>query len=124
MPRKQQPVDVYKFGGVSMSTPESVRLAAGHVREAPGPVVAVVSAMQGITNLLLSIGQAALRRDARGWEAAARDVETRHLALISGILKTRSRLEAARTLVVDSSHELRARPAPSALSRRGDTPCR
>ena len=85
-----------------------MRLAAEHVREGPGRVVAVVSAMHGITNLLLSIGQAALRRDARGWEAGAREFETRHLALVSGILKTRSRLEAARTLVVDSSRELRA----------------
>ena len=89
MPRKQQSVDVYKFGGVSMGTPESVRLAAEHVREAPGPVVAVVSAMHGITNLLLSIGQAALRRDARGWEAGARDFETQHLAEIRSGLTQR-----------------------------------
>ncbi|HXI13952.1 MAG TPA: aspartate kinase [Thermoanaerobaculia bacterium] len=108
MPRKQQSIDVYKFGGVSMSTPESVRLAGAHVRAAESGVVAVVSAMSGITNLLLAAGQSALRGNAHEWEAGVLDFEARHLGLISEILRTRSRVEAARTLVSDSSRELRS----------------
>jgi len=45
---------VYKFGGTSVKGAERLRCAADLVRKCPTPVVTVVSAMGGVTNLLVN----------------------------------------------------------------------
>lgn len=47
-------LQVYKFGGTSVGSAERIREAARLVRACPSPVVVVVSAMGGITNLLVA----------------------------------------------------------------------
>ena len=46
-------LEVYKFGGVAMGTPDAVRGAAERVAAAPARLAVVVSAMSGVTDLLL-----------------------------------------------------------------------
>jgi hypothetical protein len=55
--------EVFKFGGVAVGNAEAIRIALGHVRKAAPNVAVVVSAMNGITDLLLEAGQSAFRRD-------------------------------------------------------------
>jgi aspartokinase/homoserine dehydrogenase 1 len=54
---------ILKFGGTSMASAENIRSVATIVREscAAGPVATVVSAMSGITDELVAVGDAAAR---------------------------------------------------------------
>ncbi|MEK6376082.1 MAG: aspartate kinase [Acidobacteriota bacterium] len=80
-------VDVYKFGGVAVGSAEALRIAAAHVRRGGPRLVVVVSAMNGITDLLLGSARAALRRDREAFAAAAAEFETRHIALAREVVK-------------------------------------
>src|SRR5438105_4731715 len=77
-------VDVYKFGGVAVGSAEALRIAAAHVGRVKNPshmLVVVVSAMNGVTDLLHGAAQAALARDRDAVEKAAAEFEARHIAL-------------------------------------------
>lgn len=127
--RTPESVDVYKFGGVAMGDADAVRMAAKHVR-AGGPRIAViVSAMQGITDLLHGAARAAVQRDASAWEAAGEEFEKRHRALVGDLLRQRQGLnseigQAVRELramceSISVLHEL-TRRAEDAVVARGE----
>src|SRR5688572_16816781 len=101
-------LQVYKFGGVAVGSPEAIRAAAAHVKRAAPTVAVVVSAANGVTDLLLEAGQAALRGDRVGYVTAAKRFETRHYALIDAIVTTKSRAQPLRTLVGDAAQEMRS----------------
>src|SRR6476619_7182819 len=66
-PALPMPLEVYKFGGVAMGTPEAIRAAVGRVAAARAEgrqIACVASAMQGVTDLLLAAGRAAVYVDA------------------------------------------------------------
>ena len=103
--RAPESVEVYKFGGVAMGDADAVRMAATHVR-AGGPRLAViVSAMQGITDLLHGAARAAVQRNASAWEAAVEEFEKRHRAVVGDLLRQRKRLNSE---IGQSVRELRA----------------
>ena len=103
--RAPESVDVYKFGGAAMGDADAVRMAADHVR-AGGPRLAVIiSAMQGITDLLHGAARAAVQRDAFAWEAAGEEFEKRHRAVVGDLLRQRKRLNSE---IGQSVRELRA----------------
>jgi aspartokinase len=77
---KTSPVRVFKFGGTSVGTAEALRTAAGHVEADASPLVVVVSAMAGITDLLLAGARAARDQDAERVADAIRELRDRHLA--------------------------------------------
>src|SRR5437763_13267242 len=79
-------IDVYKFGGVAVGSEEAIRIAAAHVQRAAPRVAVVVSAMNGVTDLLLTAASAALRRDREGWERAADDFERRHAEVVNMLI--------------------------------------
>ena len=99
-------VHVYKFGGAALGSAEAVRRAAKTVRQAPGRVVVIVSAMQGITDLLLDAGHAALAGDHSRYEQAARSFETKHLRLLDAL--DRRSLKSLRATIKEASNDLRA----------------
>jgi aspartokinase/homoserine dehydrogenase 1 len=80
-------VDVFKFGGAAVGSAEALRIAAEHVGARSGKLVVVVSAMSGITDLLLGAARAALAGDRDAYERAAAELESRHVALAREILK-------------------------------------
>src|SRR5204863_326122 len=91
-----RPIDVYKFGGVAVGSAEALRIAAAHVGRAlspsgrvknPSHIVVVVSAMNGVTDLLLGAARAALARNRDAFESAAAEFESRHVALAREVLK-------------------------------------
>jgi aspartate kinase len=71
---------VMKFGGTSVGTPEAVTRVMAHVtRESRRPLV-VVSAVGGVTDLLLEA--AARARRGKDYSARVAEIERRHLALV------------------------------------------
>src|SRR6185295_2803187 len=101
-------VRVFKFGGVAVGSPEAIRAAVEHVRKAGPRVAVVVSAANGVTDMLLDAGQAALRGDRAACAAAATRFEERHFELIAGVITNRPRAERLRELIAASSAELRS----------------
>ncbi len=105
-------IEVYKFGGVAVGSPDAIRAAIGHVRrglEQPkNRVAAVVSAMNGVTDLLLDAASAALRGDRDGAANAARAFHDRHAALIPELIKGSARARALRELLTSVTDEMRA----------------
>src|SRR5438874_2038433 len=102
--RSMESVHVYKFGGVAMGSAEALRVAAAHVRVAAAAsaaggrrgrrhtLVVVVSAMNGVTDLLLGAARAALARNREAYEAVAAEFEARHVALVGEVLRKPQRM--------------------------------
>jgi aspartokinase/homoserine dehydrogenase 1 len=101
-------LDVYKFGGVAVGSPDAIRAAVEHVRRAAPRVAVVVSAANGITDTLLEAAQAALHGNRDVYAAAAKQFETRHLELIGALITDRPRAERLRTMISESTRELRS----------------
>jgi bifunctional aspartokinase / homoserine dehydrogenase 1 len=101
-------IDVYKFGGVAVGTPDAIRAAVEHVRRAAPRVAVIVSAANGVTDLLLDAAQAALQGNRASYVTHAKQFEARHHELISGLVTDRTRAERLRAMVTDSTHELRS----------------
>jgi aspartokinase/homoserine dehydrogenase 1 len=92
-------VVIMKFGGTSVAGPAQLQAVATLVRAAPRPAVVVVSAMGGVTDALLALGQQAEAGDLDGALRGADALEARHLAAAPG-------REAAASLA-PMLHELR-----------------
>ncbi|HUR81729.1 MAG TPA: bifunctional aspartate kinase/homoserine dehydrogenase I [Thermoanaerobaculia bacterium] len=101
-------VDVFKFGGVAVGSADAIRIAVAHVKNAAPNVAAIVSAANGVTDLLLEAGQAALRGNRIEWLSAAKRFEARHDELIRDVITSRAHAEELRNVVGDSAHELRS----------------
>ena len=102
------PIDVYKFGGVAVGSVEAIRAAVGHVSKVAPRVAVVVSAMQGVTDLLLGAAKAALKGDRESIATAAAEFERRHRELIAGVIATKGRAAELTRMLADSAAELRA----------------
>jgi aspartokinase/homoserine dehydrogenase 1 len=99
-------VEVFKFGGVAVGSVEAILIAAGHVKRAAPGVAAVVSAANGVTDLLLEAGQAALRGDRERSMAAAAKFEARYHELAEGVSRKHAR--ELRSMISASTEELRS----------------
>ena len=86
----------------------AIRAAAGHVRAAAPNVAVIVSAMSGVTDLLLEAAHAALRGDRIAWLSASKRFEARHNEVVNTLIDSRPRAETLNALVSDSAHELRS----------------
>ena len=72
------PAIAHKFGGSSLADASCLRRVAGILDSAPErPQVVVVSAMQGVTNTLLSLGNAA--SEGQDWRTTWQALRERHL---------------------------------------------
>ncbi len=100
--------DVFKFGGTSVGSAEALRTAAGHVEAAPGAVAAVVSAMNGVTDLLLRAAREAAAGHADAARQAAEAFRARHLDLVTAVIPTPARAMELAALVEHQTGELLA----------------
>src|SRR5437762_11546334 len=98
-------IDVYKFGGVAVGSAEAIRIAGEHVKRAAPRVAVVVSAMNGVTDLLLTASNAALQRDRGTYERAADDFEARHVDIVNTLIKSPA---ALREEIATASRDLKA----------------
>ena len=85
---------VLKFGGTSVGDAARVREAAAIAEAQPRPRVVVVSAVGGVTNLLLEAARAAAAGDATHVDTAAALVRERHLGVAAGIAAEGERVAA------------------------------
>jgi len=81
---KEDEVVTFKFGGSSLAGAERMRHAASLVKEAAeaSPIVVVVSAMKGVTNRLLEIGQLLAQTRSLAARTEALAVIELHLAVL------------------------------------------
>lgn len=100
-------LEVYKFGGVAVGTADAVRLAMQHVRDAKSRVVAIVSAMNGITDLLHETARAALAGDRETCRRNAAEFERRHSALAEELVSKRAAHRLLK-MVSESTAEMRS----------------
>ncbi|MDE6337059.1 MAG: bifunctional aspartate kinase/homoserine dehydrogenase I [Muribaculaceae bacterium] len=93
---------VMKFGGTSVGTVASLSNVKKIVEETPGRKVVVVSALGGITDLLISTARLAVADDIRYLDSYARIVE-RHLRVINGVVPStrRDATEAMARMMLD-----------------------
>ncbi|HEU4597131.1 MAG TPA: aspartate kinase [Pyrinomonadaceae bacterium] len=90
-------IRVMKFGGTSVADAECFRRSAGIIAAGAGGVVAVVSAMCGVTNRLVEAARRSASGDASAASELAATLRAQHLPVIETLAKdpgTRSRLSA------------------------------
>jgi aspartokinase/homoserine dehydrogenase 1 len=98
---------VMKFGGTSMGSAERIRVAAAICTEqkVQRPVLAVVSAMSGVTDLLLGTLRHAEADDEAGIESSIRSLSDRHEKTCHELLREPARCDRAmagiRELIAD-----------------------
>lgn len=110
-------IEVYKFGGVAVGSAEALRAAVGHVKAVAPRVAAVVSAANGVTDMLLDCATAALGGDRIASISAAKRFETRHHELIDALITGRAHLQQLRDMVGDAAHEMRSMAESIAVLR-------
>lgn len=98
-------LQVMKFGGTSVGNAECIRRAADIVAEAAenASVVAVVSAMSGVTNRLIETAHAAARGDVEAPENLAQHLLEQHQeaikALVAGVEQQEQLVEEIRRII-------------------------
>lgn len=102
---------VMKFGGTSVGSAAAVQRSAGLAVQAQrqsGGVIVVVSALSGVTNLLLKAVQAA---QARSWQVVTRlvgEFSARHLNLLASLRLPRAAENELCCLIAAQTHQLTA----------------
>jgi aspartokinase/homoserine dehydrogenase 1 len=88
-----QAITVMKFGGTSVGDAECIRRTAQIVAEAArrGPVVAVVSAMGGVTNTLIAAARRAEAGDKEAAEQLAQSLHEKHDAALGQLVQDEAR---------------------------------
>jgi aspartate kinase len=121
---------VLKFGGTSVADAEAIRRAAAIVAARRGARVVVVSALAGVTDALLRVGEVAAA-DERGALLALDGLTARHLDLARSVGHAERRrlltagidglARSARSAVAAIRSAGRARPTPAAADRLAAT---
>lgn len=78
MARPSPALEIHKFGGASLADPAAVRHAVGIIRDRPFPRVVIVSAMAGVTDLLLEAAAKSRAGDLDGAARIAQVLKDRH----------------------------------------------
>jgi len=79
-------MQVYKFGGASIATPERMKALFSVLREAKQPVILVISALGKTTNALEVIVTTACKGDKEEAQKLAKDLEQQHLEYAKELL--------------------------------------
>ncbi|MBU6365968.1 MAG: aspartate kinase [Gemmatimonadetes bacterium] len=114
MPRSRSPraaarAQVYKFGGASLADAANVRQAMAIIGQAPaGRLVAVVSALAGVTDQLLDMAARAVVGDEAGVDAAVARLRRRHLDIAAGVVRDAAARRALVARLAAGFEELRA----------------
>ncbi|HRP09039.1 MAG TPA: hypothetical protein PLL69_11190, partial [Gemmatimonadales bacterium] len=81
--------EVHKFGGASLADAAAIRGATELIVSRKGPQVVVVSAIAGITDLLLGLIRAAELGDHAALETGSREFRSRHHRIARELLPAR-----------------------------------
>lgn len=84
-------LEVWKFGGASLADEQGIRCAAAQIAAHRGPLVVVVSALAGVTDLLLTGAQRAAGGDYRSAAAAASAFRAKHVKAARAVAQGKAR---------------------------------
>lgn len=97
---------VLKFGGTSVGTPESILNVKRIVEQCTEPVIVVVSAFGGVTDLLIALGQQAAVGD-EAYKKGFSALLHRHMDMVAAVI-TSERQAAVRAQLEELAGELQA----------------
>ena len=101
-------IQVFKFGGTSVGSAEAIKIAAKLTAQAAPSIVTVVSAMSGITDLLLGAAKDALTQNLPKAISAAESFQKQHSALVFQLSLSSDIENHLYRLIETKSQELRA----------------
>lgn len=78
-------MNVLKFGGSSVANPEAISRTLAIVKQAESPILVIVSALGGVTDLLLNACHMASKQDI-SWREHLEAIEARHMETVKGLL--------------------------------------
>src|SRR5512139_479751 len=111
-------LEVWKFGGASLADAAAVRHAVSLVRAHRGPLVVVVSALAGVTDLLLDGARRSVAGDPGAASAAAAQFLRRHRDLAHALVPDGTR---RRRLLAQADEQAREyREIAHAMAALGD----
>ncbi len=97
MARLTRPPHIHKFGGASLADAAAIERAVQIiVAQGPGPIVVVVSAMEGVTDALLDCAARAAQGEWAKVRAAAKELRARHAAAAQALVPGAARLQELR----------------------------
>ncbi len=114
-PRVSRPC-VHKFGGASLADAAAIRGAVSIIASRPMPCVVVVSALAGVTDLLLDVVLRATAGDAEGARTQVAAFRARHQTVASELLAARAR-RPVESSIAAAADELEALAASLAVLR-------
>lgn len=91
-------MQVYKFGGASIATPQNMEALLPIIKSATQPIVCIVSALGKTTNALEAIITAAIKGDKEGANSQAQALEQAHLDYAKTVLNEKYYTEATKAL--------------------------
>lgn len=100
--------EVFKFGGTSVGSPEAIRTAVAHVRHAAPNVLVVVSAMAGVTDLLLRGAVNALRGETDEAAKCAAAFRTKHADAVGLLIASGRTASSLESMIEGATRELLA----------------
>jgi aspartokinase/homoserine dehydrogenase 1 len=115
-------VEVWKFGGASLADAQAIKRAAALVTAHRGPLVVVVSALSGVTDLLLDGARGAAAGDLGVGERSAAELLKKHRAAIAAVTLSRRERDRLLARVGDSIQEYR--DLVRAIASLADLPAR
>ena len=98
---------IHKFGGASLADAAAIRGAVAIIRSRPAPRVVVVSALAGVTDLLLSVLSRATAGDAAGALESVAAFRANHRLVVSALFPVKAR-RPLRDAIDATSDELEA----------------
>ncbi len=101
-------IQVFKFGGTSLGTPENIKLALDIVKKRQSKLIVVVSAMGGITDRLLDSANTAATGDLQTARATCSEFKRRHEEAIDELVKSPMRSAFLKKLADDFTTEFDA----------------
>lgn len=107
MPPRQPRPTVHKFGGASLADAAAIRHAVGVIRSRPGRPVVVVSALAGVTDLLVRLVATATRGELEAALALAAEFGARYRTTVTALLPPAGR-RAIQPFVASASDDLEA----------------
>lgn len=93
-------MQVYKFGGASIATPDRMQALLPIIQEATHPILMIVSALGKTTNALEAIIESACKGNKEEAHKLAKDLETKHIAYATDLLQEQYLAEAIKGMNV------------------------
>lgn len=90
-----------KFGGTSVGKPERMKQVADLVTSGDEPVIVVLSALSGTTNVLVTIGDCIAKSEREQAKQEIKKLELHYLDFIANLLKKDASLEKAKAIVAE-----------------------